>query len=63
VNWNSWREFLAMGGYGFYIWGSYIVTLVLLIIELAGLTSRGKVLAQQAMRRLGFDKSRVSDEA
>jgi heme exporter protein D len=33
VNWNSASDFFAMGGYGLYVWGSYIVTLVALVIE------------------------------
>ena len=28
MNWHSWSEFLAMGGYALYVWGSYAVTLV-----------------------------------
>jgi heme exporter protein CcmD len=26
-------EFLSMGGYGFYVWGSYLVTALALVIE------------------------------
>ncbi|TMH03138.1 MAG: heme exporter protein CcmD [Betaproteobacteria bacterium] len=26
-------DFLAMGGYGFYVWGSYIVAVVAIAIE------------------------------
>ena len=26
-------DFLAMGGYGFYVWGSYLVTALLVAIE------------------------------
>lgn len=26
-------EFFAMGGYGFYVWGSYAVTLVVMVAE------------------------------
>ena len=26
-------EFLAMGGYGFYVWGSFGVTVLIMIIE------------------------------
>jgi heme exporter protein D len=33
VNWNSASEFFAMGGYGLYVWGSYAVTLALLLVE------------------------------
>jgi heme exporter protein D len=40
VNWGSWENFLAMGGYAVYVWGSYAVTLVLIIAELVGLARR-----------------------
>jgi heme exporter protein D len=26
IHWNSFSEFLAMGGYGLYVWGSFGVT-------------------------------------
>ncbi|MBI3774527.1 MAG: heme exporter protein CcmD [Gammaproteobacteria bacterium] len=31
--WESWSDFFAMGGYAFYVWGSYAVTAVLMIVE------------------------------
>lgn len=33
MNWNSPAEFFHMGGYGLYVWGSYAVTLVLMLLE------------------------------
>ena len=33
MKWNSFSDFLAMGGYGFYVWGSYALALVLMLIE------------------------------
>jgi heme exporter protein D len=33
-------EFFAMGGYGFYVWGSYGVTFALLAIEILVLRKR-----------------------
>ncbi|MFZ2649135.1 MAG: heme exporter protein CcmD [Burkholderiaceae bacterium] len=33
MNWNSASEFFAMGGYGLYVWGSYLVTLAVMSIE------------------------------
>jgi heme exporter protein D len=33
MNWNSPSEFFAMGGYGFYVWGSYGVALLLMLAE------------------------------
>lgn len=45
----SLAEFFAMGGYGFYVWGSYLVTAVLLVIEVGLLVRRRRTL----LRRLG----------
>ncbi len=33
MNWNSLDEFLHMGGYGLYVWGSYGVTLAVMLGE------------------------------
>ena len=33
VNWGSLDNFLAMGGYGFYVWGSYAMTALCIAIE------------------------------
>ncbi|HBO4042221.1 TPA: heme exporter protein CcmD [Pseudomonas aeruginosa] len=33
MNWASVGEFLAMGGYGVYVWGSVLTTVVLLWTE------------------------------
>jgi len=38
--WGSLDNFLAMGGYGLYVWGSYGVTLVLITVELIVLGRR-----------------------
>jgi heme exporter protein D len=33
MHWNSFDEFIHMGGYGLYVWGSYGVTLLLMLVE------------------------------
>ena len=33
VHWTSLSDFFAMGGYGFYVWGSFLATALLLFIE------------------------------
>jgi heme exporter protein D len=33
MNWNSLDDFLAMGGYGLYVWGSFGVTALTMAIE------------------------------
>jgi heme exporter protein D len=33
MNWNNASEFFSMGGYGLYVWGSYGVTAMLMMLE------------------------------
>jgi heme exporter protein D len=33
MHWNSFSEFIDMGGYGLYVWGSYGLTLLLMLAE------------------------------
>ena len=40
MNWGSFDAFIAMGGYGLYVWGSYLVTAAALAIEVALLILR-----------------------
>ena len=50
-NWNSASEFFAMGGYGLYVWGSYIATALLMVLEPI-LVRRRHALARQAAAHL-----------
>ena len=42
----NWPD-LSMGGYGFYVWGSYLVSLILIVWEVVSLKQRKKALTQQ----------------
>jgi heme exporter protein D len=33
MNWNSASEFFAMGGYSLYVWGSYGVVTIFMLVE------------------------------
>ncbi len=33
IYWHSFSDFIAMGGYGFYVWGSFGVTAAIMAIE------------------------------
>ncbi len=33
IHWKSFADFIAMGGYGVYVWGSFGVTALIMIIE------------------------------
>ena len=47
-------EFFAMGGYGFYVWGAYGVTALIVAAE---------VLAVRARRRAALEQSRITAAA
>jgi heme exporter protein D len=40
----NWSQFFSMGGYGFYVWGSYLAALLLLGAEVVLLMKRRKSL-------------------
>jgi heme exporter protein D len=42
--WSNFSDFLQMGGYALFVWGSYLVTILALVIEIALLRSRNKAL-------------------
>ena len=42
----NWPD-LSMGGYGFYIWGSYLVSLIAIVWEVVSLKLRKKAVTQQ----------------
>ena len=42
---------LSMGGYGFYVWGSYVVSLILIVWEVVSLKQRKKALTQQQQQQ------------
>ena len=52
MNWASFDQFLQMGGYGLYVWGSYGVALALMSAE--------AWLARQRHRR-AFQAARADD--
>jgi heme exporter protein D len=57
MNWESFDAFLAMGGYGFYVWGSYAVTSALLVAEMALLRMRRRAVMNALQRAKGPRRS------
>jgi len=45
----NWPD-LSMGGYGFFVWGSYIFALILIVWEVVSLKQRQKTLRQQQLQ-------------
>jgi len=48
MKWQSLAHFLSMGGYGFYVWGSYGVAVVVVVLELALLRARTRAARKLA---------------
>ena len=46
----DWSKFFSMGGYGFYVWGSYLVSLVAIGAEVFFVLRRKKNLVRNAAR-------------
>ena len=63
MNWHSWSEFLAMGGYGLYVWGSYAVTLVVLVGEIVALVMRRRGVIERLAKFYAARRSNHETEA
>ena len=47
----NWSDFFYMGGYGFYVWGSYLIALVAIGGEVALLLKRWKRCSQAVTKQ------------
>ena len=54
--WNSFSDFLAMGGYGLYIWGSMSACLLVCVIEPISLNLRRRALLTEVREQGTPDK-------
>ena len=54
MNWASASDFFAMGGYGFYVWGSFLVTFACIAGEVLFLRAR----RMEALRTVRAEKVR-----
>ena len=48
MNWTDLRDFLDMGGYGLYVWGSMAMTAAVVVAELLMLRLRRRLLVREA---------------
>lgn len=51
MQWASWSDFWAMGGYGLYVWGAYLVTFVAIVLEII-LLRHGRKDTLKRLRRM-----------
>lgn len=50
--WSSFADFINMGNYGPYVWGSYLATVLVLMLEVLRLRSRNKALRKTLISEL-----------
>ena len=43
-------EFMAMGGYGFYVWTSYVVAAIAAVLEIVAVRARIRAAVKSALR-------------
>jgi heme exporter protein D len=55
MQWNSASEFFAMGGYAFYVWGSFGATALVMVVESMMIRARRNAIVRSL-------KSQDSDE-
>ncbi len=52
MNWSSWSDFIAMGGYAYFVWIAYGVTALLVVVEIVWIgRERRQSLAQALTQR------------
>lgn len=56
MNWGSADAFLAMGGYALYVWGSYAVTFLLMVLEVIFLVARRRSAAAVLEKAAGAQR-------
>jgi len=49
MQWHSWAEFWQMGGYGFYVWGSFGITALVIVGEIWQLRVQRRVLLRNLL--------------
>jgi heme exporter protein D len=60
MQWGSWENFWAMGGYGFYVWGAYGMTAAILVLEVVLLRTRRARAKSEIAREL---RTRIQAES
>ena len=63
MNWNHLDDFLAMGGYGLYVWGSFGMCALVLAGECWGVTQRRRALRDMPLDQLDEHNERPFHEA
>jgi heme exporter protein D len=57
MQWNSVSEFFAMGGYAFYVWGSFGITALVMVVEMGLIRARRRELIEQLRTELASQRT------
>ena len=52
IYWNSFSDFVAMGGYGLYVWGSFGLTVAIMAVEPLVVARRHRQTVARLRRQL-----------
>ncbi len=63
IYWNSFADFLAMGGYGLYVWGSFGVTALTLLLEPILTSRQHQTTVSRLKRQLRADQRQPNETA
>lgn len=63
MNWNSPAEFFNMGGHGLYVWGSYLVCLLVMTAEPWLAARRRRAALKEAAARMNEPGLQDEDDA
>lgn len=55
IHWNSFGDFIAMGGYGLYVWSSFGVTVLIMTVEPILVARNRKTTITRLKRQLRAD--------
>ena len=59
IHWNSFSDFLTMGGYGVYVWGSFGVTALIMVVEPIVIARQRKATIARLKRQLRAESRSV----
>jgi heme exporter protein D len=51
MQWTSVNDFMTMGGYGLYVWGSYVAMIAVVVIEIV-LLRKGRSQTLKLLKRM-----------
>jgi len=50
--WNSFSDFIHMGGYGLYVWGSFGMTALVMVVETCLALRQSRLVKQRLIRQI-----------